>query len=192
MAWSTAVEGDAGGGGAAVRAGAGGDRVQQFGSRRTAGRDRAQPRRRTHQAQARGAGQGRRGGGVPGRAVADPRSGRQARRGDADQSGGRPGGGAGRAGRAVLAGGRATRVRPHLPVAGGGGRAGRQDLDRAEFHDVVAAQPHAPVAAARGGRGGRHRQPVAVQFDENIPDRRAAQDAIKITTNPPVEGPSTG
>ncbi|MET7767222.1 Ig-like domain-containing protein [Nocardia sp. NPDC005366] len=31
-------------------------------------------------------------------------------------------------------------------------------------------------------------QPVAVQFDENIPDRRAAQDAIKITTEPPVEG----
>ncbi|MBF6537761.1 L,D-transpeptidase [Nocardia farcinica] len=31
-------------------------------------------------------------------------------------------------------------------------------------------------------------QPVAIQFDENIPDRRAAQDAIKITTNPPVEG----
>ncbi|TQM25479.1 peptidoglycan transpeptidase precursor (ErfK-YbiS-YhnG family) [Nocardia bhagyanarayanae] len=31
-------------------------------------------------------------------------------------------------------------------------------------------------------------QPVAIQFDENIPDRKAAQDAIKITTNPPVEG----
>lgn len=31
-------------------------------------------------------------------------------------------------------------------------------------------------------------QPVAVQFDENIPDRKAAQDAIKITTEPPVEG----
>ncbi|MFI1919284.1 Ig-like domain-containing protein [Nocardia sp. NPDC020380] len=31
-------------------------------------------------------------------------------------------------------------------------------------------------------------QPVAVQFDENIPDRHAAQAAIKITTNPPVEG----
>jgi lipoprotein-anchoring transpeptidase ErfK/SrfK len=31
-------------------------------------------------------------------------------------------------------------------------------------------------------------QPVAVQFDENIPDRLAAQKAIKITTNPPVEG----
>ncbi|WP_280218471.1 L,D-transpeptidase [Nocardia neocaledoniensis] len=31
-------------------------------------------------------------------------------------------------------------------------------------------------------------QPVAIQFDENIPDRRAAQDAIKITTEPPVEG----
>ncbi|MBF6465235.1 L,D-transpeptidase family protein [Nocardia beijingensis] len=31
-------------------------------------------------------------------------------------------------------------------------------------------------------------QPVAVQFDENIPDRKAAQSAIKITTEPPVEG----
>ncbi|TXG91596.1 hypothetical protein DW322_17065 [Rhodococcus rhodnii] len=31
-------------------------------------------------------------------------------------------------------------------------------------------------------------QPVAIQFDENIPDRQAAQDAITITTNPPVEG----
>ncbi|MGV9612356.1 L,D-transpeptidase [Nocardia xishanensis] len=31
-------------------------------------------------------------------------------------------------------------------------------------------------------------QPVAIQFDENIPDRKAAQDAIKITANPPVEG----
>ena len=31
-------------------------------------------------------------------------------------------------------------------------------------------------------------QPVAVQFDENIPNRLAAQQAIKIKTNPPVEG----
>lgn len=31
-------------------------------------------------------------------------------------------------------------------------------------------------------------QPVAVQFDENIPNRLAAQRAIKIKTNPPVEG----
>ena len=31
-------------------------------------------------------------------------------------------------------------------------------------------------------------QPVAVQFDENIPNRLAAQQAIKITTTPPVEG----
>jgi len=31
-------------------------------------------------------------------------------------------------------------------------------------------------------------QPVAVQFDENIPNRLAAQNAIKITANPPVEG----
>ncbi|WP_421958309.1 L,D-transpeptidase [Prescottella subtropica] len=31
-------------------------------------------------------------------------------------------------------------------------------------------------------------QPVAVQFDENIPDRKAAEDAITVTTNPPVDG----
>lgn len=31
-------------------------------------------------------------------------------------------------------------------------------------------------------------QPVAIQFDENIPNRRAAQEAITITTDPPVEG----
>jgi lipoprotein-anchoring transpeptidase ErfK/SrfK len=31
-------------------------------------------------------------------------------------------------------------------------------------------------------------QPVAIQFDENITDRLAAQKAIKIKTNPPVEG----
>ena len=31
-------------------------------------------------------------------------------------------------------------------------------------------------------------QPVAVRFDENISNRLAAQNAIKITTNPPVEG----
>jgi lipoprotein-anchoring transpeptidase ErfK/SrfK len=31
-------------------------------------------------------------------------------------------------------------------------------------------------------------QPIAVRFDENIPDRRVAQEAITVTTNPPVEG----
>ncbi|WP_241384615.1 L,D-transpeptidase [Rhodococcus sp. CH91] len=31
-------------------------------------------------------------------------------------------------------------------------------------------------------------QPIAVQFDENIPDRLAAEAAIAVTTNPPVEG----
>ncbi|MGV0992144.1 MAG: L,D-transpeptidase [Mycobacterium sp.] len=31
-------------------------------------------------------------------------------------------------------------------------------------------------------------QPVAVRFDENIPDRVAAEKAITITTDPPVEG----
>ncbi|OBI79844.1 Ig-like domain-containing protein [Mycobacterium sp. E740] len=31
-------------------------------------------------------------------------------------------------------------------------------------------------------------QPVAIQFDENIPNRLAAQKAIKIKTDPPVEG----
>ena len=31
-------------------------------------------------------------------------------------------------------------------------------------------------------------QPLAVRFDENIPNRLAAQTAIKVTANPPVEG----
>lgn len=31
-------------------------------------------------------------------------------------------------------------------------------------------------------------QPIAVRFDENIPDRVAAERAIKVTTNPKVEG----
>lgn len=31
-------------------------------------------------------------------------------------------------------------------------------------------------------------QPVAIRFDENIPDRLAAQKAIKIKTDPPVDG----
>lgn len=31
-------------------------------------------------------------------------------------------------------------------------------------------------------------QPVTVRFDENIPDRRAAQSAITVVTDPPVEG----
>jgi lipoprotein-anchoring transpeptidase ErfK/SrfK len=31
-------------------------------------------------------------------------------------------------------------------------------------------------------------QPVAVRFDENIPNRVAAERGIKVTTNPPVEG----
>jgi lipoprotein-anchoring transpeptidase ErfK/SrfK len=31
-------------------------------------------------------------------------------------------------------------------------------------------------------------QPVAIRFDENIPNRLAAERAIKVTTNPPVEG----
>jgi lipoprotein-anchoring transpeptidase ErfK/SrfK len=31
-------------------------------------------------------------------------------------------------------------------------------------------------------------QPIAVRFDENIPDRAAAEKAIKVTTDPPVAG----
>jgi len=31
-------------------------------------------------------------------------------------------------------------------------------------------------------------QPVAIRFDENIPDRAAAEKAIKVTTDPPVTG----
>ncbi|MDX1891486.1 L,D-transpeptidase [Mycolicibacterium sp. 050158] len=31
-------------------------------------------------------------------------------------------------------------------------------------------------------------QPIAIRFDENVPNRVAAERAIKVTTNPPVEG----
>ena len=41
-----------------------------------------------------------------------------------------------------------------------------------------------PVDGAYVGVG----QTIAVRFDESIPDRRKAQEAITITTNPPVEG----
>ena len=34
--------------------------------------------------------------------------------------------------------------------------------------------------------------PIAVRFDENIPDRAAAEKAITVTTDPPAEGRSTG
>ena len=35
-------------------------------------------------------------------------------------------------------------------------------------------------------------QPIAVRFDENIPDRVAAERAITVTTNPPSRVRSTG
>ncbi len=40
-----------------------------------------------------------------------------------------------------------------------------------------------PVTRGRGVG-----QPIAVRFDENIPSRVAAERAIKVTTDPPVEG----
>ncbi|MBO0882003.1 MAG: L,D-transpeptidase family protein, partial [Mycobacterium sp.] len=47
------------------------------------------------------------------------------------------------------------------------------------------AKPYlTPAAGETVGIG----QPVAVQFDEAIPNRKAAQDAITVRTNPPVEG----
>lgn len=50
-----------------------------------------------------------------------------------------------------------------------------------------ATQTAAYMVTGEGGTFGIG-QPVAVMFDEPIADRRAAQDAIKVTTDPPVEG----
>ena len=44
-----------------------------------------------------------------------------------------------------------------------------------------------PYVSPGGGTVGVG-QPIAVRFDENIPDRAAAEKAITVTTDPPVEG----
>lgn len=65
-----------------------------------------------------------------------------------------------------------------------GGEATRQFT----FQTTSPAHLTMPYAAPLDGEVVGVGQPVAIRFDENIADRAAAQQAIKITTNPPVEG----
>ena len=53
--------------------------------------------------------------------------------------------------------------------------------------NTMTFQTHSPANLNDGDVVGIG-QPIAVRFDENIPDRLAAQRAITVTTNPPVEG----
>ena len=45
-----------------------------------------------------------------------------------------------------------------------------------------------PYVSPGGGAVVGVGQPIAIRFDENIPDRAAAEKAITITTSPAVEG----
>lgn len=65
-----------------------------------------------------------------------------------------------------------------------GGEATRQFT----FQTTSPAHLTMPYVAPLDGEVVGVGQPVAVQFDENIADRAAAEKAIKITTNPPVDG----
>ncbi|MCV7191390.1 L,D-transpeptidase [Mycolicibacterium brumae] len=65
-----------------------------------------------------------------------------------------------------------------------GGVTERQMAFRTPAPDNVTMPYLSPMDGAVVGVG----QPVAVRFDENIPDRKAAEKAITITTDPPVEG----
>ncbi len=47
-----------------------------------------------------------------------------------------------------------------------------------------------PYVLPNEGETGGVGQPSAIRFDENITNRVAAQQAITVTTNPPVEGAS--
>src|SRR6516225_7636702 len=65
-----------------------------------------------------------------------------------------------------------------------GGAANRQMT----FQTSSPAHLTMPYVAPADGEVVGIGEPVAIRFDENIADRAAAQKAIKITTNPPVEG----
>ncbi|KKC05952.1 L,D-transpeptidase [Mycobacterium nebraskense] len=67
---------------------------------------------------------------------------------------------------------------------GMGGAANRQMT----FQTSSPAHLTMPYVAPGDGEVVGIGEPVAIRFDENIADRTAAQKAIKITTNPPVEG----
>lgn len=64
---------------------------------------------------------------------------------------------------------------------------GSQTLDSSFTTVTPDNQTYAAVSPADGATVGVG-QPIAVRFDESVPDRQAAQDAIKVTTDPKVEG----
>ncbi len=60
--------------------------------------------------------------------------------------------------------------------------------ETARFTTVEPADQTAAYMLPFGGQTVGVGQPAVVQFDEPIPDRSAAQDAITVTADPPVEG----
>ncbi|MCV7166800.1 L,D-transpeptidase [Mycobacterium stomatepiae] len=72
----------------------------------------------------------------------------------------------------------------NVKATGLGGAASRQ----MSFSTSSPAHLTMPYVAPGDGEVVGIGEPVAIRFDENIADRAAAQKAIKITTNPPVEG----
>ena len=72
----------------------------------------------------------------------------------------------------------------NVKALGLGGAAGRQ----MSFSTSSPAHLTMPYVAPGDGEVVGVGEPVAIRFDENIADRAAAQKAINITTNPPVEG----
>ncbi|MCV7412016.1 L,D-transpeptidase [Mycobacterium florentinum] len=72
----------------------------------------------------------------------------------------------------------------NVKATGLGGAASRQ----MSFSTSSPAHLTMPYVAPGDGEVVGVGEPVAIRFDENIADRAAAQKAIKITTNPPVEG----
>jgi lipoprotein-anchoring transpeptidase ErfK/SrfK len=72
----------------------------------------------------------------------------------------------------------------NVKALGLGGAAGRQ----MGFSTSSPAHLTMPYVAPGDGEVVGVGEPVAIRFDENIVDRAAAQKAINITTNPPVEG----
>lgn len=71
-----------------------------------------------------------------------------------------------------------------VKATGLGGAASRQ----MSFATSSPAHLTMPYVAPGDGEVVGIGEPIAIRFDENIADRAAAQKAIKVTTNPPVEG----
>ncbi len=67
-------------------------------------------------------------------------------------------------------------------------RARRRGHRDDQLQVALAGQPHDALRLAGRRRVVGVGQPIAVRFDENIPNRAAAEKAITVTTDPPVEG----